>query len=129
MLTFDELFALNKAAAGRLHAVAEPAVPFTAEAPAAVPYAAEAPSAVSYTAEAPGAVSYAAEAPAAVSYAAESSAAVPYSGASARPEGRAGVLPASGWSTQSSTVPGRFSYIVNSVHPVPSQVPRKSQKT
>ena len=81
MKSFDDLFSLNQAAAGRLQAIAEPAVPALTQAVA----------------------DPAAPVPAAVP------------GASAVPEGRS---LASGWSTQSSTVPGRFSYVVNSVHPV-----------
>ena len=87
MKSFDDLFSLNQAAAGRLQAIAEPAVPALTQAVAdpAAPVAAAVPVAAT----------------------------VP--GASVVPEGRS---LASGWSTQSSTVPGRFSYVVNSVHPV-----------
>ena len=88
MKSFDELFALNQAAAGSLQAVAEPAVPALTQAVAdpAAPVAA--------------AVTGAAVIPAA-------------------PAVKEGRSLASGWSTQASTVPGRFSYVVNSVHPVP----------
>ena len=82
MKSFDDLFSLNQAAAGRLQAIAEPAVPALTQAVA----------------------DPAAPVPAAVP------------GASVVSERRS---LASGWSTQSSTVPGRFSYVVNSVHPVP----------
>ena len=87
MKSFDELFTLNQAAAGRLQAIAEPAVPALTQAVA------------DPTAPVAAAVPVAATVP----------------GASVVPEGRS---LASGWSTQSSTVPGRFSYVVNSVHPV-----------
>ena len=87
MKSFDELFALNQAAAGRLQAVAEPAVP--ALTPAVADPAAPVVAAVTGAAVIPPAL---------------------------RKEGRS---LASGWSTQASTVPGRFSYVVNSVHPVP----------
>ncbi|XP_023325814.1 uncharacterized protein LOC111699373 isoform X2 [Eurytemora carolleeae] len=91
MKSFDELFALNQAAAGRLQAVAEPAVP--ALTPAVADPVAPVVAAVTGAAVIPPAL---------------------------RKEGRS---LASGWSTQASTVPGRFSYVVNSVHPVPEEKP------